>query len=109
MNQYFVVKQLNKIHMTFYKSNERDTFLMFRLTCQSDAITEDWAGPSIVDESNRIFRSEKCSQLLEEIEYKMWKNLNIGLIQRSSRHMIFDNLRVVKMQHLLRESMGGTA
>ncbi len=55
MEEYFEINECEKFPFSFYKSDARDTFHIFRLKHKKNLFMGTPVGRSIVDESNEIF------------------------------------------------------
>lgn len=84
MDKYFEITECAKLPFTFYRSNARDTFHIFRLKRKTNLSTGNPKGRSIVDESHEIFGNTTRSKSLQDLSNTMWEKLSIQKSQRTS-------------------------
>ncbi len=85
MEEYFEIKECEKLAFSFYKSDARDTFHIFRLKHKKNLSTGTPVGRSIVDESNEIFGDSSGPKSMFNLSQRMWQKLSVKKYQRTSQ------------------------
>jgi len=85
MEDYFEIKECGRVPFSFYKSDARDTFHIFRLKRKKNLSTGTPVGQSIVDESIKIFGSSPCPKSMLNLSQRMWQKLSAKKFQRTSQ------------------------
>jgi hypothetical protein len=85
MEEFFEITECDRYPFSFYKSDARDTFLIFRLKHKKNLSTGSPVGQSIVDESIQIFGGSSCPKAMLNLSKRMWQNLNVKKNQRTQK------------------------
>ena len=85
MEDYFEITELEKIPFSFYKSDARDTFHIFRLKRKENSSPGTPVGKSIIDESIEIFGNSSCPKSMLDLSRRMWHTLCLKKNQRKSQ------------------------